>query len=199
MNFGTYSWDIVARFGPSNPDLPHQFYTDFTKVALDESKHFSLLSARLVSLGSFYGSQPIHAALWESATSTANSLAARLAIIHLVHEARGLDVNPNTIARFRAAGDAESVQVLEIIHLDEITHVTAGHRWFTWVCERERCAPVPRFREEVRTHFGGKVKGPFNEEDRRKAGLTREFYEDLRGEAWDDERSKSAEVSVGYE
>ena len=169
-------------------------------MALDESKHFSLLSARLVSLSSFYGSQPIHAALWESAMSTANSLAARLAIIHLVHEARGLDVNPNTIAKFRAAGDAESVQVLEIIHLDEITHVTAGHRWFTWVCEREQCNPVPRFREEVRLHFGGKVKGPFNEEDRRKAGLTMEYYEDLRGEAWDRERSvaESAEIRVEY-
>jgi len=151
-----------------------------------------------VSLSSFYGSHPIHAALWDSAVATSSSLASRLAIIHLVHEARGLDVNPNTIAKFRAAGDAESVKVLEVIHLDEITHVTAGHRWFTWVCERESCDPVPRFREEVRVHFGGKVKGPFNEEDRRKAGLTKEFYEDLRGEAWDGDAAKPAAVRIEY-
>jgi len=179
------SWDIIARFGPTNPDLPLQFFSDFTKVALDESKHFSLLSARLRTLDSYYGSQPVHAGLWDSATATSQSVASRLAIIHLVHEARGLDVNPSTIAKFKAAGDKESVEVLEIIHLDEITHVTAGHRWFTWVCERDKSEPVSRFREEVRLHFGGKVKGPFNEEDRRKAGLTPEFYEDLKGEAWD--------------
>lgn len=60
------------------------------------------------------------------------SLKGRLAVIHLVHEARGLDVNPATIEKFRKAGDAESVAILETIHYDEITHVTAGHRWFTW-------------------------------------------------------------------
>jgi uncharacterized ferritin-like protein (DUF455 family) len=63
----------------------------------------------------------VHAGLWESAQETSHSLSARLAIIHLVHEARGLDVNPTTIAKFRAAGDLESVKVLEVIHHDEIT------------------------------------------------------------------------------
>lgn len=80
---------------------------------------------------------PVHASLWESAATTAHSLRARLAIIHLVHEARGLDVNPGTIERFRRAGDVDTVDVMEIIHADEVTHVTAGHRWFMWICERE--------------------------------------------------------------
>ena len=173
-----------------------QFFSDFTKVALDESKHFSLLSARLRELDSYYGAHPIHAALWESATATSQSLTARLAIIHLVHEARGLDVNPSTIAKFRAAGDKGSTEVLEIIHLDEITHVTAGHRWFTWICEKEKVEAVSRFREEVRLHFGGKLKGPFNEEDRRKAGLSKDFYEDLRGEASDGAAKGGASIRV---
>lgn len=34
------------------------------------------------------------------------------AIIHLVHEARGLDVNPTTIMKFKNAKDAESVDIL---------------------------------------------------------------------------------------
>ena len=45
-----------------------------------------------------------------------------------VHEARGLDVNPHTIEKFRKAGDLEAVEALEIIHSDEVTHVTAGHK-----------------------------------------------------------------------
>lgn len=130
---------------------------------------------------------PVHASLWESAATTAHSLRARLAIIHLVHEARGLDVNPGTIERFRRAGDADTVDVMEIIHADEVTHVTAGHRWFMWICEREGIGRddggiIRAFREEVRKGWRGEVKGPFNVEAREIAGMTREFYEDLRGE-----------------
>ncbi|KAI5891505.1 DUF455-domain-containing protein [Schizophyllum commune H4-8] len=179
------AWDIMARFGPRYKDLPPAFFTDFTKMALDESKHFTLLTARLAALAPStpYGSLPVHAALWSSATASAASLRARLAIIHLVHEARGLDVNPATIARFRRARDMESVAALEVIHADEVTHVTTGHRWFTWVCAREGVEdPVAAFREEVRKGWRGDVKGPFNEEDREKAGLTPDFYRDLKGE-----------------
>jgi uncharacterized ferritin-like protein (DUF455 family) len=107
---------MIARFGPAHPALPHAFFADWAKVALDESKHFSLLTARLHALGTAYGVLPVHASLWESARDTSHALRARLAIIHLVHEARGLDVNPGTIARFARSGDDESVQVLEIIH-----------------------------------------------------------------------------------
>jgi len=58
---------------------------------------------------------------------TAHSLLSRIAIIHLVAEARGVDMNPLTMAKLRSAGDEESTRILEIIHADEIT--------------REYCAP----------------------------------------------------------
>ncbi|KAK7438616.1 hypothetical protein VKT23_017949 [Stygiomarasmius scandens] len=186
------AWDIMARFGPMHRDLPPAFFSDFTKMALDESKHFTLLCARLsaISPSTPYGTMPVHASLWDSASLTSKSFRARLAIIHLVHEARGLDVNPATIERFRKANDTETVKVMEIIHADEVTHVTAGHRWFVWICEQEMKAKgavnggdiVKIFREEVRKYWLGEIKGPFNKEDREKAGLSPEFYEDLRGE-----------------
>ncbi|TFY58651.1 hypothetical protein EVG20_g8069 [Dentipellis fragilis] len=191
------AWDIMARFGPTHPDLPPAFFSDFTKMALDESKHFSLLTSRMGVLASStpYGSLPVHAALWSSARSTFPSLRARLAIIHLVHEARGLDVNPATIARFARAGDKDSVAALEIIHADEVTHVTTGHRWFSWICARDGVDPVTTFREEVRQGWSGDVKGPFNVEDREKAGMTRDFYEDLRGEMEWDEWERTMKVA----
>ncbi|KAH9850977.1 DUF455-domain-containing protein [Lenzites betulinus] len=198
------AWDIIARYGPSHPDLPPAFFADFTKMALDESKHFSLLTARLAALSPStpYGSLPVHAGLWESARVTFPSLRARLAIIHLVHEARGLDVNPGTIEKFRRAGDTDSVRVLETIHHDEVTHVTTGHRWFTWVCAKQGVDPVQTFREEVKRGWRGDVKGPFNAEDREKAGLIPAFYENLKGEMdgeWDQGKQVQAEVAVGYE
>lgn len=69
------------------------------QVALDESKHFTILNERLHGLGSYFGALPVHNGLWESATTTSHDLLSRLAIVHMVHEARGLDVNPATIAK----------------------------------------------------------------------------------------------------
>ncbi|KAI0024002.1 hypothetical protein F4780DRAFT_768981 [Xylariomycetidae sp. FL0641] len=184
--------DICVRFAtfqtqtttsPAQP-LPRTFYYDWLKVANDEAKHFSLLRARLEELGSVFGALPVHGALWESATRTAHDLRARISVIALVHEARGLDVNPLTIAKFRAAGDLESVDVLDIIHNDEITHVTTGHRWLSWICQQEGTDPVQVFRSNVQKHFKGAVKGPFNAEARLQAGMDASYYEDLTGRPW---------------
>jgi uncharacterized ferritin-like protein (DUF455 family) len=121
-------------------------------------------------------------------------LRSRLAIIHLVHEARGLDVNPATIEKFRRGGDLETVAILEIIHMDEVTHVTAGHRWFSWMCKNQGVDPIQTFREEVRCGWRGDIKGPFNEEDRAKAGMAKDFYINLRGEMGD-----ASKVAISYE
>lgn len=182
--------DICVRFAtfetlasPSMP-LPRTFYYDWLKVANDEAKHFSLLRARLEELGSSFGALPVHHGLWESAVRTAHDLRARISVIALVHEARGLDVNPLTIEKFRKANDLESVEVLDIIHNDEITHVTTGHRWLSWICEQEGTDPVAVFRENVQEHFRGAVKGPFNVEARAQAGMGTMYYEDLTGQPW---------------
>ena len=117
--------------------MPRGFFDDFVAVAADEARHFSLLSARLEALGSSYGALNAHDGLWNSATETAHSLEARLVIEHCVHEARGLDVLPSTIAKFRNGGDDESADLLEhIIYPEEVTHCAAGVRWFTYLHER---------------------------------------------------------------
>ncbi|OWZ52216.1 hypothetical protein J010_04903 [Cryptococcus neoformans] len=215
------AWDIIARFAHvevNGERLPVEFFLDWAKVAEDEAKHYTLLARRLVEMGSYFGAHTgkcydlhspytffaghspldlVHAGLWESATQTACSLSARIAIIHLVAEARGIDMNPLTLAKLQAAGDAESSKVLEIIHADEITHVTTGHRWFTWLCAKQGLDPIATFRSEVETNFRGKIKGPFNTEDRLKAGLTPDFYEDLTGQlGWKEELVKRAEKAA---
>eukprot|EP00897_Mesotaenium_endlicherianum_P004773 jgi/Mesen1/4323/ME000022S03611 len=131
------SWDIIARFGQSE-NMPRAFYDDFVKVASDEGRHFSILAARLEELGSSYGALPGHDGLWDSATETAGDLKARLAIEHCVHEARGLDVLPQTIARFRAGGDDITADLLEFtVYPEEVTHCAAGVRWFTYLCLKD--------------------------------------------------------------
>ncbi|CAN6312666.1 unnamed protein product [Urochloa humidicola] len=130
------SWDIVARFG-APMRMPREFFDDFARVAQDEGRHYKVLSARLRELGSHYGALPAHDGLWDSATRTAHCLLARLAVEHCVHEARGLDVLPTTISRFRAGGDEQTAKLLEdIIYPEEVTHCAAGVRWFRYLCLR---------------------------------------------------------------
>ena len=130
------SWDVIARFGAERL-MPTAFFDDFVAVAKDESRHFSKLAARLEALGSHYGALSAHDGLWNSAAETAGSLEARLVIEHCVHEARGLDVLPATIGKFRNGGDDASADLLEhVIYPEEVTHCAAGVRWFTFLCAR---------------------------------------------------------------
>ena len=61
---------------------------------------------------------PAHDGLWESASESARllvgGLEARLAVEHCVHEARGLDVVPQTVARLRNGGDHDSVRAFAL-------------------------------------------------------------------------------------
>ncbi|KAJ1179428.1 hypothetical protein NDU88_004662 [Pleurodeles waltl] len=174
------SWDIIVRFAaaqqPNGVQLPREFFSDFVKVAGDEAKHYKMLQKRLIELGSDFGTLPVHNGLWQSAADTSHNLLARLAIVHMVHEARGLDVHPQTLRRFAAQGDDESVKVLEVIYGDEITHVAAGLKWFTYICSKEERDCLSTFHELVPLYFKGYLKPPFNTEGRKTAGMTEEWY-----------------------
>ncbi len=177
LNAIDLAWDIIARFTAEAP--PRGFYDDWVRVADDEARHFALLSERLVALDIDYGTLPAHDGLWQAAQATAHDLLARLAVVPLVLEARGLDVTPGLIAKLAAAGDTEGTAVLETIYRDEIVHVAAGKRWFDWLCARRGLAPEVAWRDLVARHFKGVVKPPFNAEARLAAGLQAEFYEAL--------------------
>ncbi|MBD3746772.1 MAG: ferritin-like domain-containing protein [Sphingopyxis terrae] len=165
--------DLVGRFGDR---FPRGFVDDWIAIAADEAMHFALLDRRLRTLGSHYGALPAHAGLWEAAAATADDPLARLAIVPMVLEARGLDVTPATVTRFRAQGDEASAKILERIYIDEIRHVSAGTVWFNWMCDELGFAPAPTWQTLVKSRFRGVLKPPFNDSARRDAGLTQEYY-----------------------
>ncbi len=177
LNAVDLACDIIARFTAEN--LPRVFYDDWVVVADEEARHFMLLADRLHDLGAVYGDLPAHDGLWEAATATAHDLLARLAVVPLVLEARGLDVTPAMIRSLHEAGDDESVTVLEIIYRDEISHVATGRRWFEHVCAVRGLDPAPAYHDQVRRHFRGVLKPPFNAEARDRAGFGAAYYEPL--------------------
>ncbi len=171
------TFDLIARFCPRA--MPRGFYDDWVQVGLEESKHFRLLAERLTELGAAYGDLPAHDGLWQAAEETGDDLTARLAIVPLVLEARGLDIQPSLIEKARRAGDEKTAAVLDIIYRDEKKHVAFGVRWFRHLCAAEGRAPEPAFHDLVRRYFRRPLRPPFNDRARSEAGLTPGFYRPL--------------------
>ncbi|ABS64876.1 protein of unknown function DUF455 [Parvibaculum lavamentivorans DS-1] len=174
LNAIDLAFDMAGRFAAM--DLPRAFFDDWVSVGDDEARHFSMLQTRLAALGASYGDLPAHDGLWQAAEETSHDLLARLAIVPMVLEARGLDVTPGMIARLKLAGDTESAGILETIYTDEQNHVRAGARWFAFLCQERGLGPEETFHRLVREHFKGLLKPPFNEEARSNAGLSQNFY-----------------------
>lgn len=183
LNAVDLALDIIARFASgsslSKSPIPRSFYDGWVRVAFEEAKHFSLLRVRLHALGADYGDLDAHDGLWEAAQSTGHDLTARLAIVPLILEARGLDITPTLLRQIEEVKDCETAAIFRIIYRDEQGHVAVGAKWFRFLCLREGVEPAATFQTLVRTHFRGPLKPPFNDQARAQAGLTPGFYRAL--------------------
>jgi uncharacterized ferritin-like protein (DUF455 family) len=170
------AFDVVGRFGG---EFPRGFTDDWTRVGGEEAMHFALLNRRLKHFGSFYGAMPAHEGLWDAAAETAHDSLARLAVVPMVLEARGLDVTPAMVERFSLAGDVVTARILTRILTDEIRHVSAGTVWFESACREKGLVPETTWQTLVTRHYRGLIKPPFNDSARSSAGLSRDYYQAL--------------------
>ena len=167
------AFDLIGRFGSQ---FSPEFVDDWMRVGAEEAMHFVLLNRRLREMDSFYGALPAHQGLWDAAQDTAHDASARLAIVPMVLEARGLDVTLETVKKFDQQGDPLTAKVLNRIYHDEINHVHYGTKWFEYCCKKQNQNPFEHWKSLVKTHFSGGLKPPFNDSARHAAGLTQEYY-----------------------
>ncbi len=179
LNAIDLAWDMVARF--THEDLPAEFYADWVGVAADEARHFVLLADYLERNAAAYGDLPAHDGLWEAASETSDDILARLALVPLVLEARGLDTTPAAIAKLNENGDGDAAAILAEIAAEEIPHVAAGVRWFEYVAAARGLEPKSTYQDLVRARFKGVLKAPFATETRAAAGFDAAWYEPLAG------------------
>lgn len=177
LNAIDLAWDIICRF--PHEDMPKQFFDDWVQVALDEAEHFEMLEMLLQKLGMSYGDLPAHDGLWQAAEKTADDLMARLVVVPMTLEARGLDTTPPTMARLKSNGDDLTPPVLDIIYRDEIRHVAAGVRWFAHLAERRGMDGASAYHRLLTERFPGGLKAPFNHDARAEAGFPRDWYEPM--------------------
>lgn len=168
--------DMAGRFGAA---MGERFLGDFLGVAAEEAMHFALIDRHLAGMGARYGDLPAHDGLWQAAEATRHDVAARLAVVPMVLEARGLDVTPPMLERVRAAGDSRGAAILERILDDEIRHVRIGTMHFAACAQRLGDSPEELWKSLVCRHFGGAVKPPFNDSARLAAGLSLQACREL--------------------
>ncbi|RDH87566.1 MAG: DUF455 domain-containing protein [endosymbiont of Escarpia spicata] len=169
------AWDAVQRF----PDMPEKFYSDWIQVAVEEVRHFRLLRERLRDAGADYGDFPAHNGLWEMAVRTADDPLVRMALVPRMLEARGLDVTPGIMARFRKAGDQETVAVLQVILDEEVGHVQFGSNWFAWLCEQRGVDPETTYFDLLDNVLNGEIRCPLHRQARLDAGFSESELERL--------------------
>ncbi|KAG9138452.1 hypothetical protein Leryth_012728 [Lithospermum erythrorhizon] len=176
LNAIDLAWDTVVRFSPYSHLLHDGFFVDFAHVADEESRHFAWCSQRLAELGFSYGDMPAHNLLWRESEKSADNVAARLAAIPLVQEARGLDAGPRLVQKLVGFGDLRTSNIVARIADEEIAHVAVGLYWFLYVCQKMNCAPCSTFKDLL-MEYNVEVKGPFNHPARNKAGIPQEWYD----------------------
>jgi hypothetical protein len=145
---------------------------DWLQVAQEEAVHFALIRDHLRKYNIDYGDLPAHQGLWEHAQDTAGDILARLAIIPRCMEARGLDVTPTMIEKFRHINDQQGVNILERIYHDEQQHVQFGSDWFYYQCQKQQLNSDQTFQELILKYYKSKPKGPFNKQVRLKVGFS---------------------------
>ncbi len=168
--------DMAGRFGSQ---MDPAFTSGFLQVAADEAMHFALIDRHLRTMGSHYGALPAHGGLWDAAHETRYDVAARLAIVPMVLEARGLDVTPAMLERVRGQGDKRGAAILQRILDDEIGHVAQGVKHFVAHAEASGQDADSLWKSLVQKHFKCGLKEPFNDSARRSAGLSRDWYAGL--------------------
>ncbi|EFJ49236.1 hypothetical protein VOLCADRAFT_104455 [Volvox carteri f. nagariensis] len=172
LNAIDLAWDTVARFSPLG--LPDQFYEDFARVADDESRHLGWCLQRLGELGHRYGDMDAHDLLWQGCRASAVDVGARLAVVPMSQEARGLDAGSRLVSRLVGFGDPRSAAVVSLIAEEERAHVAVGVTWFTRLCSALEIGPCSLYRQWLLHLNPDLLKGPFNHSERSRVGLPRE-------------------------
>ncbi|MEJ2620489.1 MAG: ferritin-like domain-containing protein [Candidatus Thiodiazotropha sp.] len=175
FNAVNLAWDAVQRFA----DLPTDFYSDWIQVAVEEVDHFQRLQARLHAAGVEYGDYPAHNGLWEMAQRTAHDPLIRMALVPRMLEARGLDVTPGIMQRFKEIDDSETVAALEVILREEVGHVQFGSRWFNYLCEQRGLQPEETYFDLLENFLDGGIRCPLHHQARRQAGFSQTELERL--------------------
>lgn len=110
------------------PEAPSPFRRGLVAILADEQRHFRLYQARMEALGLSFGAQPLNDHFWRGAADLQTPLRF-VATMSLMFENGNLDFAQLYAQTFQEVGDPEAVDILNVVHDDEIRHVHFGLAW----------------------------------------------------------------------
>ncbi|MFT4625731.1 MAG: uncharacterized ferritin-like protein (DUF455 family) [Myxococcota bacterium] len=154
------------------PDADPAFRRGLARTMEDEQRHLVLYMERMATAGVAVGEVPVSRFFWDTLAG-APDLPRLVAGLSLVLEQANLDFSQHWRTAFRAAGDAETAEVLDAVYRDEVRHVRQGWRWYS----RWRPATFHGWADDlVFPLTPARARGPvFDAEGRRRAGLPEAF------------------------
>jgi uncharacterized ferritin-like protein (DUF455 family) len=164
--------DAVYRY----PQMSMAYKIDWLEVARDEIRHFKMLEGLLCELGFTHGDFPVHSGLFDAATNTAHNILDRMAIVPRYFEASGLDVGPQILKRLdnkrKLPYVKKLINIINIIHDEEIDHVLKGDKWFAYLCKKEGKSKDVYFEILEKYDLLDKHRPHVNVEARKEAGFS---------------------------
>lgn len=178
-NAQTIYVDTVLRFFDEfkEKSTQYEFISDLLNIANEETLHFSMLENRLNQMGSKFGEYDVHNKLWKNAYNTKDNLLARIAVISLVQEPRGLDAGPRLINKLKSMGDEDSAIIIKKIIDDEVNHVKTGMKWFKIISDIKGTSNYEQaFKNICDEYLTSPLFPPFNDDLRNKADIPQSWY-----------------------
>lgn len=151
---------------------------DLLSTIIDEQKHFSLYEKRMNELGLEFGDLPLSDFFWRymDQIKTPEQF---YCVVALTFEAANLDFAKYYKQVFADVDDITTAKIMNIVYIDEISHVARGQRWLNkkdsnsdlW---KYFCSHLPKNLTPDRS------KGiSFDREGREKAGLDINFIDNV--------------------
>lgn len=167
----------LLRFGVKNLQRLHEQLA----LASEEAFHFSLLRQRLDDWGIVFGSIPVHHGLWDYALKCDCELEHQI-LVPCYLEARGLDVCPEFVEKFKKIEDPQTAEILSRILNDEVLHVAMGVAYLKDQAYQRQMKPQELFRQVLLKCLGPQLKSriPLNNHYRKQAGLTEALLDVIR-------------------
>ncbi|NKB66246.1 MAG: DUF455 family protein [Candidatus Latescibacteria bacterium] len=161
------------------PGAPRKFRRGLLQTLRDEQQHVQLYRQRMDQVGVDFGQIPVSDFFWRTIApmETPLDFVARLS---LTLEQANLDYAVYYAGLYRGLGDEATAAILDRIYRDEIGHVKHGLVWFNRWRDPE-LSEWEAYKRVLRDPLSpSRARGiGFNQEGRRRAGLSAEFIGEL--------------------
>ncbi|MCP4446741.1 MAG: ferritin-like domain-containing protein [Myxococcales bacterium] len=169
-----FAWAILAF-----PNTPASFRKGLLGILVEEQRHFRLYQERVEANGIGFGDLGVTGYFWNRAGAIRSPIEFSC-VMGLTFENANLDFAREFAAEARAIEDFETASAIDVIHHDEIGHVAFGWQWLEHWKDPKASMWDAYLANTAKPLGPGRARGKtFDATDRRKAGLSEEFIQNL--------------------